>query len=75
MIRQFLPEKPEGAWSSEQVVDFLLESLAAGDFYVICPDNAATREMDNKRMQWAMGDLVENRPPLSRWHPDYEGKV
>ena len=29
------------------------------------------RETDNKRMAWAMGDLIENRPALSRWHPDY----
>ena len=20
---------------------------------------------------WAAGDIVENRPPLSRWHPDF----
>ncbi len=20
---------------------------------------------------WAAGDIVENRPALSRWHPDY----
>ncbi|MGA0307130.1 MAG: short-chain dehydrogenase, partial [bacterium] len=24
-----------------------------------------------KRMAWAIGDIIENRPPLSRWHPDY----
>jgi hypothetical protein len=23
-------------------------------------------------MAWAIGDLIENRPPLSRWHPDYQ---
>ena len=28
--------------------------------------------MDRKRMAWAMGDLVEGRPALSRWHPDYK---
>jgi hypothetical protein len=28
--------------------------------------------MDNKRMQWAMEDLIKNRPPLSRWHDDYK---
>ena len=22
-------------------------------------------------MAWAMGDIIENRPPLSRWHPDW----
>ena len=23
-------------------------------------------------MRWAMDDLVQNRPALSRWHPDYK---
>jgi len=72
MMRQFLPDKPDGAWTAEQVVDFLLDSVARGDFYVLCPDNDVTRQTDNKRMEWAMGDLIHNRPPLSRWHPDYE---
>jgi NAD(P)-dependent dehydrogenase (short-subunit alcohol dehydrogenase family) len=72
MMRRFLPEKPDGAWTAEQVVDFLLESVGRGDFYILCPDNDVTREVDNKRMEWAMGDLIHNRPPLSRWHPDYE---
>ena len=22
-------------------------------------------------MAWAIGDIIENRPPLSRWHPDF----
>jgi NAD(P)-dependent dehydrogenase (short-subunit alcohol dehydrogenase family) len=72
MMRRFLPEKPDGAWTAEQVVDFLLESVGRGDFYVLCPDNDVTRAVDNKRMEWAMGDLIHNRPPLSRWHPDYK---
>ncbi len=72
MIKSFLPEQPESAWSPGQVVAFMVESLAAGDFYIVCPDNEVTREMDNRRMAWAMGDLIENRPPLSRWHPDYQ---
>ena len=29
------------------------------------------RELDERRMLWAGGDIVENRPALSRWHPDY----
>jgi NAD(P)-dependent dehydrogenase (short-subunit alcohol dehydrogenase family) len=64
-------EKPAGAWTAEQVVDFLLASMAAGDFYVLCPDNDVPRELDERRILWAAGDIVENRPPLSRWHPDY----
>ena len=64
-------EKPAGAWTAEQTVDFMLARLEAGDFYILCPDNDVPRELDEKRMLWAAGDIVENRPPLSRWHPDY----
>ena len=49
----------------------MLQSLAAGDFYILCPDNEVTRALDEKRILWAAGDIVENRPPLSRWHKDY----
>jgi len=71
MVRGFLPDKPDAAWNPDQVVVFMVESLERGDFYILCPDNEVTREIDNKRIAWAMGDLVENRPALSRWHPDY----
>jgi NAD(P)-dependent dehydrogenase (short-subunit alcohol dehydrogenase family) len=64
-------EKPAGAWWPEQVVDLLVEGMGRGDFYLLCPDNEVTREIDNRRMLWAVGDIVENRPALSRWHPDY----
>jgi NAD(P)-dependent dehydrogenase (short-subunit alcohol dehydrogenase family) len=65
-------EKPAAAWSPEQVVDFMLESLVRGDFYVLCPDNAVDRAMDERRMQWSIDDIIKNRPALSRWHPDFE---
>lgn len=65
-------EKPDAAWSPEQVVDFMMMSLARGDFYILCPDNAVARDVDELRMRWAMDDIIENRPPLSRWHPDYK---
>lgn len=64
-------EKPAGAWTPEQTVDFMLQRLEAGDFYILCPDNDVPRALDEKRMLWAAGDIIENRPPLSRWHPDY----
>ena len=64
-------EKPAGAWTAEQTVDFMLARLEAGDFYILCPDNDVPRALDEKRMLWAAGDIVENRPPLSRWHPGY----
>jgi len=61
-------QKPRGAWTAEQVVDFMLESIARGDFYILCPDNDVTRAMDERRMQWAADDLIKNRPALSCWH-------
>jgi NAD(P)-dependent dehydrogenase (short-subunit alcohol dehydrogenase family) len=64
-------EKPPGAWTGEQTVDFMIKSLEAGDFYILCPDNDVSRSLDERRMLWAIGDIVENRPALSRWHPDY----
>ncbi len=64
-------EKPAGAWTPEQTVDFMMERLEAGDFYILCPDNDVPRALDERRILWAAGDIVENRPPLSRWHPDY----
>jgi NAD(P)-dependent dehydrogenase (short-subunit alcohol dehydrogenase family) len=63
--------KPAGAWTPEQIVDVLLERTGKGDFYIICPDNDVSSELDNKRIAWAAGDITENRVPLSRWHPDY----
>jgi NAD(P)-dependent dehydrogenase (short-subunit alcohol dehydrogenase family) len=64
-------EKPAAAWTPEQTVDFMIERLDAGDFYILCPDNDVPRRLDERRILWAAGDIVENRPALSRWHPDY----
>jgi len=67
-------DKPASAWTADQVVDFLFERLGAGDFYVLCPDNAVDRATDERRMRWAMDDIILNRPALSRWHPDFEAE-
>ncbi|WP_160007944.1 SDR family NAD(P)-dependent oxidoreductase [Rhizobium sp. 18055] len=64
-------EKPAAAWTAEQTVAFMIESIENGDFYILCPDNDVARPTDERRMAWAIGDIIENRPPLSRWHPDY----
>lgn len=64
-------EKPEGAWTPDQTVEYMLESLGRGDFYILCPDNDVDRRTDERRILWAAGDIIENRPPLSRWHPDF----
>jgi NAD(P)-dependent dehydrogenase (short-subunit alcohol dehydrogenase family) len=71
MIRKFMPEKPDAAWTSEEAIDHLLQRMTNGDFYILCPDNDVSRERDNKRIEWALGDIIHNRPALSRWHPDY----
>ena len=65
-------EKPDAAWTAEQVVEFMWQSMARGDFYILCPDNAVDRTMDEKRILWAAQDIILNRPALSRWHPDHK---
>ena len=66
------PHKPDpGGWTPEELVSYTLPRLERGDFYIICPDNEVTPEMDARRIAWAAGDMIENRPPLSRWHPDW----
>ncbi|WP_299284842.1 SDR family NAD(P)-dependent oxidoreductase [uncultured Tateyamaria sp.] len=71
MIASFLPDKPPAAWTSEQAVSYLFERLERDDFYILCPDNEVSEEIDQRRVAWAAQDVVENRPALSRWHPDY----
>ena len=72
LTRARVSEKPPGAWTAEQVADFMIEQMGAGDFYILCPDNDTPRAVDEARMAWTSGDIIENRPPLSRWHPDYK---
>ena len=71
LTRRDRTEKPAGAWTPEETAAFMIDSLDQGDFYILCPDNDVPRALDEKRMAWAMGDIIENRPPLSRWHPDW----
>jgi len=63
--------RPPGAWTADQVVDALLDGIATGRFYILCPDNDVSTALDQKRIRWAAEDVILNRPPLSRWHPDY----
>lgn len=71
MTRRGRSEKPLGAWLPEQVVDMLVDGMGRGDFYILCPDGEVTREIDERRILWAARDITENRPALSRWHPDH----
>jgi len=74
MTRLGRTTKLPGSWVPEQVIDMLVAGMAAGDFYIICPDNDVTRDIDNRRILWAAEDIIRNRPALSRWHPDYESE-
>ncbi len=71
MTRSDRTEKPAAAWTPEQTIAFMLDSIGNGDFYILCPDNDVPRALDERRILWAAQDITENRPPLSRWHPDY----
>ncbi|KAM0693648.1 hypothetical protein Q7P36_006904 [Cladosporium allicinum] len=64
--------KPDGAWSAEQVADFLYKKMGEGKFYVMCPDNDVDWETDRKRMMWTMGDVVYERQPQSRWRDEFK---
>jgi NAD(P)-dependent dehydrogenase (short-subunit alcohol dehydrogenase family) len=69
----FHEEKPQpGAWMPNQVIDFMVQELDKGSFYIICPDNDVDQKTDKLRISWTAEDIVKNRPPLSRWHPDFK---
>jgi hypothetical protein len=38
------------AWTPEQTVDFMMDCLEKEDFYILCPDNEVTREIDDKTL-------------------------
>ncbi|KAH9922970.1 NAD-P-binding protein [Fomitopsis serialis] len=65
-------EKPAGAWTAQETVLYMLDYVRQGKFYILVPDNDTRREVDQLRILWGAGDLVEGRPALSRWHKDYK---
>jgi hypothetical protein len=64
--------KPQGAWTAEETVLYMLDKVREGEFYVLVPDNETKREVDQLRIMWGAGDVAEGRPALSRWHKDYK---
>ncbi|MCJ1388907.1 hypothetical protein MMC18_001758 [Xylographa bjoerkii] len=68
-------EKPAGAWAPEQVAEYLETKMGEGVFYVLCPDNDVSVDTDRRRMLWAVGDVVQERPPLSRWREEWKNKA
>jgi NAD(P)-dependent dehydrogenase (short-subunit alcohol dehydrogenase family) len=67
-------EKPDGAWTPEQVIERMIGAVDAGEFYIYCPDNVVSEALDALRLEWSVGDIIEKRPALSRWHPDWKDK-
>ncbi|MFP9135724.1 SDR family NAD(P)-dependent oxidoreductase [Devosia sp. XGJD_8] len=65
-------EHRSGAWLPEQVIDFMEAAIARGAFFILCPDDETSTETDHKRILWNVLDIIENRPALSRWHPDHK---
>lgn len=66
--------KPDGAWTAQQVAEYMHEEMGRKKFYIICPDNDTTEKMDNRRMRWAAEDVVQRRPPLTRWREEWKEK-
>ncbi|KAL7423257.1 hypothetical protein Q5752_002557 [Cryptotrichosporon argae] len=67
--------KPAGAWTPEQTVEYMVDKVFnEGDFYVICPDNETNSTLDKARIEWSLGDVLQNRPALSRWHPEWKAR-
>jgi hypothetical protein len=53
----------------------MYKKMVDGKFYIICPDNDVSEETDKKRMLWTVGDVVNGRPPLTRWRDEYKSEA
>lgn len=67
-------EHRPGAWLPEQVIDFMEQAIAHDGFFILCPDDETPNETDHKRILWNAMDIIEDRPALSRWHPDWKDR-
>jgi NAD(P)-dependent dehydrogenase (short-subunit alcohol dehydrogenase family) len=70
-----LAKKPRGAWLASQVRDYGVQKMAEGKFYIICPDTDVDEALDQARMTWGAGDVVEGRPALSRWDDKHKDEA
>lgn len=75
LTRSRATEKPAGAWTPEQVVEFMVKKMSVDAFYILCPDNEVTEELDKKRILWTANDIVQGRPPLNRWRKEWKDKA
>lgn len=46
---------------------WLCETLTGSSTYISRPP-----ELDHLRIKWSAGDILEGRPALSRWHPEWK---
>lgn len=53
----------------------MFQTINDDKFYIICPDDDVTEETDKKRMLWTVGDVVNGRPPLTRWRPEFKDEA
>jgi NAD(P)-dependent dehydrogenase (short-subunit alcohol dehydrogenase family) len=67
--------KKAGAWLPSQVAEYGYKKMAEGKFYLICPDNDVTEELDEARMSWGAGDWIEGRAALSRWDSQFKDEA
>ena len=65
-------EHRQGAWLPEQVIDFMEAAIARDSFFILCPDDETPNQTDHKRILWNAMDIIEDRPALSRWHPEWK---
>ena len=66
--------KPQGAWLPSQVAEYGYKKMNEGKFYIFCPDNDVTEELDQARMTWGAGDWIDGRSALSRWDPKWKDR-
>ncbi|KAL1303487.1 hypothetical protein AAFC00_006865 [Neodothiora populina] len=68
-------KKPKGAWLASTLVDYAVQKIDEGKFYIVCPDGDVTEELDQARMTYHIGDVTEGRSALSRWDPKYKDEA
>ena len=51
--------KAPGAWTTQQVIEFMLAEIQKDAFLILCPDNDTPRRLDERRIQWNTDDLIK----------------
>ena len=53
-------EHKQGAWLPDQVVDYMIKAINNQSFYIVCPDDEVSKDMDNRRIIWGAEDITHN---------------